>query len=320
MKTESSQPVAQQAGLLSVLTTTPNSSNPSLVATPAGMIHPPVPWRWNPKTGGFPQIRTKLLRKQVTERLHETGHRVLMREADRIRHCFCKASAKRSRAGWGRPCKALYCPPCGVRRSRRSAKPRLERISSWAQAGHRIVQFILTVPHVRGDDFSAVGDAVLELSRRFRRNAVFSELFLDYVYGVHCESGEGGPHPHVHFVAALREGAATDESLQSEIAWLIHQAVAPTIKRIAQKAFGEVRYAGPVPCCVLPMNVSHERLKNLAYYLVKPILNERDDIPFLEFTPDQLLDLFQWLQPNGRKRRLCGSATPGYRRRHGAPS
>lgn len=320
MKTESSQPVAQQAGLLQVLHIAPNSPTPSPVATPAGMIHPPVPWRWNPKASGFPKIKTRLLREQVAERLHETGHRVLMREAERIRHCFWKPSAKHSRTGWGCPCKALYCPPCGVRRSKRYAKPRLARMSNWAQAGHRIVQFVLTFPHVREDDFSAVGDAVLEAFRGLRRNPIFSELFLDYVYGVHCESGEAGPHTHVHVVAAMREGAAPDESLQSEIAWLIHQAVAPAIKRIAHKTFGEVRYAGPIPCRVLPTNVSHVHLKNLAYYLVKPVLNERDDSPFLEFTPDQLLDLFQWLQPNGRKRRLCGSATPGYRRRHGAPS
>lgn len=318
MKTESPHPVGQQAGLLSVLTTTPNSSNPSPVPTPAGMIPPPVPWGWNPKTGGYPQIKTKLLREQVAERLEETAHRVLMREADRIRHCFCKASTKRSRAGWGRPCKALYCPPCGMRRSRRSAEPRLERMSNWAQAGHRIVQFILTFPHVREDDFSAVGDAVLELFRRLRRNAVFSELFLDYVYGIHCECCGDGAHPHVHVVAATREGAASDESLQTEIAWLIHQAVAPATKRISRKWFGENRYAGPIPCRVLPANVSHEHLKNLAYYLVQPIMNEDGDIPFLEFTTDQFLDLLQWLQPNGTARRLCGSATPGYRKRHGA--
>lgn len=292
---------------LSVPAISPNSTTLSHPPVPPLSIPEMVPWIAPVLRGGKAQRETYLLRESVVRYLHESGHPELVRQAYRIENCCTEPPCPSAPPGWYKPCRAEFCPACGLRLSWDSVKKRQRRLWSWHRGGDRICHAIITFPHCGTDGLTSVANAMLETFNRMRRSKKLNRALKDYAYGIHVKYGARSPHPHTHLVFPVDSSPRPDDCLRAEIELLFTSIVAPITERVSKRHFGEIRHAGPVPCKIVSAAPSRREIINLAYYIAKPIVNAHGDIPFWRLTQEEFLDLLSWVRGHGeRRRRLCG--------------
>lgn len=315
----------------------PNStdrlSQPTVPTSPAPLIPscPPLPVVTVPQTlppqdqipmellaqksvlGGRHQQDTEGLRRTVVRCLRESRVRVLIKQADLIEKCCSASPFPGAPSHWGNRCRSVFCPACGRRRARRYARSREARLLGWLRAGNQIARFVISLPHEQSDSFFDVADGVCGAFSHLRRADWFKDTVKDYLYGLHCRFTKSGPHPHIHCYAAV---AGTGGTVDGALSGMIHDQVAPWIRKFTAEHFGKARTPGKVPVYLNGAGDVENAVAALACYTVKAVSNNKGDVTFPALSPEQLLDLFQWLRGT-KKRRLAGGATAPYRREHG---
>lgn len=260
------------------------------------------------------------LRIRIAHFLRSLGDDLLLREAERIEGCGALSPTQYGYAVNRQLCHSVFCCLCERRADRRFSLRTLRLAREWARDGLSIAHCVFTIPHVPSDTFSQLADCLLEAFTRTRARAAFRSVIAAYRYAVHCAYTDGGPHPHIHLMAAVRKGGMgvgdRPADIASELSRRLTGEFTQLLAYMTERHLGDPREVGNVFVGVIPPCNLHVDLPKLATYAARVDKVRKGGKSFLSLSREEVLDLFMWLRGcSKRHRRLRGGSIRRQRER-----